>query len=75
MGKRETGGRTAAPAFSYFYKEWLKIHPEIQRRFVQPEGVKTTLFNGKKEYFTDKSPMPVISNTISKDKFDTSIEF
>ncbi|HFU74731.1 MAG TPA: PBP1A family penicillin-binding protein [Arcobacter sp.] len=75
MGRRETGGRTAAPAFSFFYKEWLKIHPEIKRKFTKPEGVKSTLFNGEKEYFTDKSPMPEISNTISKDKFDTSIEF
>ena len=58
MGKRETGGRTAAPAFAYFYRNWLKLHPEIQRDFVKPKNVFTQNFNGKKEVFTQTSNIP-----------------
>lgn len=58
MGKRETGGRTAAPAFAYFYRHWLKLHPEIQRTFVQPDNVFTQMYNGKEEVFTQKSNVP-----------------
>ena len=58
MGKRETGGRTAAPAFSYFYKNWMKLHPEMPRKFIQPEEVFTQKFNGKDEVFTKTSDIP-----------------
>ena len=58
MGKRETGGRTAAPAFSYFYKKWLQLHPEIQRKFVEPENIFHQKFNGKDEIFTKISDVP-----------------
>jgi penicillin-binding protein 1A len=58
MGRRETGGRTAAPAFAYFYRNWLKLHPEIPRKFIQPKGVFTHKFNGKKEFFTKISDIP-----------------
>ncbi|MGB5868157.1 MAG: transglycosylase domain-containing protein, partial [Arcobacteraceae bacterium] len=58
MGRRETGGRTAAPAFAYFYRHWLKLHPEIQRNFVQPKDVFTQNFNGKEEVFTPTSNIP-----------------
>ncbi len=58
MGRRETGGRTAAPAFAYFYRNWLKLHPEIQRKFVQPNNVFTLKFNNKDEVFTKISDMP-----------------
>jgi len=58
MGKRETGGRTAAPAFSYFYKKWMKLHPEIPRKFIQPKDVFSQNFNGKKEVFTKTSDVP-----------------
>ena len=60
MRKSEGGGSTAAPAFSHFYKNYLKIHPEIQRKFKIPENVKTSIINGKKEYYTDISPLPEI---------------
>jgi len=59
MYRRETGGRTAAPAFSYFYTQWLKLHPEIQRKFVQPKNVFEKKFNGKMEVFTQTSNVPV----------------
>jgi len=62
MGRRETGGRTSAPVFSYFYRHWLQIHPEIKRKFIMPNGVKQTYFKNKLEYFTKTSPMPKIDN-------------
>ena len=58
MGKRETGGRTAAPAFRYFYKHWLELHPEIQRNFVMPPNVFVQKFNGEDELFTETSRVP-----------------
>ncbi|NQY21015.1 MAG: PBP1A family penicillin-binding protein, partial [Campylobacteraceae bacterium] len=61
MGKRETGGRTAGPVFSYFYKNYLKIHPEIPRKFIKPDEVRVANINGKKEYYTDISILPEIT--------------
>ena len=60
MGRRETGGRAAGPAFAYFYKNYLKIHPEIPRKFIKPEEVRTSIINGNKEYFTDISKLPEV---------------
>ncbi|NQY52097.1 MAG: PBP1A family penicillin-binding protein [Campylobacteraceae bacterium] len=73
MGRRETGGRTAGPVFSYFYKNYLKIHPEIQRKFVMPSGVRSAKINGKEEYFTDISILPEI--TIQNENNEEQIEF
>jgi penicillin-binding protein 1A len=67
MGKRETGGRSAAPVFSYFYKKWMAIHPEIKRKFDIPKEVDVKLFNGKLDYFTTISPMPKTKSTQTKD--------
>ena len=64
MGKRETGGRTAAPAFKYFYTKWLQLHPEIQRNFVMPEHVFVQKHNGKDELFTETSKMPKEQNDL-----------
>ncbi len=59
LGKWMTGGRVSAPAFSYFYKKLLKIHPELKRYFYIPKEVKTYLLpNGHKELFTPLSPPP-----------------
>jgi len=58
MGKRETGGRTAAPAFKYFYTKWLELHPEISRKFTKPENVFEQKFNGQDEIFTKTSNIP-----------------
>ena len=58
MGKRETGGRTAGPAFAYFYRHWLKLHPEITRKFIQPKNVFRQKFNGQEEVFTKTSNIP-----------------
>ncbi|MEA2050346.1 MAG: PBP1A family penicillin-binding protein [Campylobacterota bacterium] len=58
MRRTETGGRAAAPSFKYFYQHWLKIHPEIKRKFDQPDEISIKYFNGKKEYFTQISNTP-----------------
>jgi len=58
LGKRMSGGRVSAPAFAYFYKNLLTIHPELIRHFKIPKGVKTYVINGQKELFTIKSPPP-----------------
>lgn len=57
MQKSETGGRSAGPAFSYFYKNYLLKHPELQRKFEMPEGVIKSKINGKTEYFTETSKL------------------
>ena len=59
LGKWMTGGRVSAPAFRYYYKRLLKIHPELKRYFHIPKEVKTYLLpNGQKELFTPLSPPP-----------------
>ena len=61
MRESETGGIIAAPVFAHFYKEYLKIHPEIERKFEIPnDKVYKTKINGKVEYYTETSPLPNI---------------
>ncbi|UTJ06055.1 transglycosylase domain-containing protein [Arcobacter roscoffensis] len=76
MRRSETGGKTPTPAFAHFYKEYLKIHPEIPRRFEKPANVYQSKINGKLEYYTDKSPLPEIEvNIIPEDPQQEVIEF
>ena len=76
MRKSEGGGSTAAPAFSHFYKKYLEIHPEIDRNFEVPTAVKTSIINGKKEYYTDLSPLPEIEIPIVNENLEgEAIEF
>ncbi|NVJ54505.1 MAG: PBP1A family penicillin-binding protein [Campylobacteraceae bacterium] len=76
MRRSETGGTTAAPAFGHFYKEYIQIHPEIERRFKKPEGVKTSIVNGKKVYYTNKSPLPELDSIPSNNNSQgQSIQF
>jgi penicillin-binding protein 1A len=58
LGKRMSGGRVSAPAFAYFYRHLLQIHPELLRKFKIPKGVKTYEINGHEELFTKQSPPP-----------------
>ncbi len=67
MGKRETGGRTAGPAFAYFYKHYLKEHPEIQRTFEKPKGVYTGKVDGKEVFFTNISKLPVEKESVGEE--------
>jgi len=68
MAKGEQGGRTAAPAFAAFYREILKSHPEIKRKFDEPEGMISAIVEGQKEYFTDISKPPQVQNTQAADE-------
>ena len=63
MRKKETGGRVAGPAFSYFYTELLRIYPQVKRKFEIPEGVIEIMHGGMKEYFTDISKPPKLDRT------------
>jgi len=74
MRRTETGGRTAAPVFRYFYRHWMQIHPEIKRKFDIPAEVQQTYFNGKLEYFTKTSPIPKIELD-NKMEEDNDIKF
>lgn len=58
MRKSETGGRSAGVVFAHFYRNYLEIHPEIERTFVMPEKVNKTMINGAEEYFTEISKLP-----------------
>lgn len=53
-----TGGVVAAPAFSYFYHELLKVEPGLRRTFPVPEGDKKSEIDGWDYYYTDTSPLP-----------------
>ncbi|MEA3498575.1 MAG: PBP1A family penicillin-binding protein, partial [Campylobacterota bacterium] len=74
MKKTETGGRTAAPAFKYFYDEWLKLHPEIQRKFIKPKTVFESYYNNKKEIFTEISNIPLQKNNTEMQNRDIGNE-
>jgi penicillin-binding protein 1A len=54
MKRGETGGRSSAPAFSYFYTKLLEVSPELKRKFDMPEDVKEV----KGKIFTETSPLP-----------------
>ena len=58
MHRKETGGRVSGPAFNMFYKNILKLYPQIQREFEMPEGIMEVDIAGKKEYFSDISKPP-----------------
>jgi len=64
MRKSETGGRSSGPAFAYFYKNYLKIHPEIKREFTKPKEVRTTTINGKEEFYTETSKLPLMKRQL-----------
>ena len=61
IGKGATGGAMAAPAFAYYFKELIKLYPEIKRTFDIPKGVFKGEYNGKSELYTKDSPLPVIT--------------
>lgn len=74
MRKSETGSTLAAPVFSYFFKKYLALHPEIPRTFTKPEGVYIGNFNGKDELYTDMSPLPDIDSQILIDQSNSNEE-
>lgn len=60
MKKRETGGRSAAPSFANFVKNYIKLYPQTKRKFEMPDGVRYKIAGNRKLYFTDISPLPKI---------------
>jgi len=58
IGNKMSGGRVSAPVFSYFYRNLLKIEPDLERKFYVPKGVKIGVIDGRKEYYTKISPLP-----------------
>lgn len=68
MYKRETGGRISGPAFSYYYKDLLRLYPQIKRKFDIPEGIIEVDVNGKKEYFSDVSKPPRMEETVDPEE-------
>jgi penicillin-binding protein 1A len=58
MHKKETGGRISGPAFSMFYKNILKLYPQIKREFEVPDGIIEVKVGKRKEYFSDISKPP-----------------
>ncbi|MBA1432436.1 MAG: PBP1A family penicillin-binding protein [Epsilonproteobacteria bacterium] len=58
MYHKETGGRVAGPAFANYFRNVLKLYPQIKRKFDVPEGIIEVNVNGRKEYFSDISKPP-----------------
>jgi len=73
MRKTETGGKIAAPVFSYFNKNYLESHPEIPRNFIKPAKVYSSKINGKVEYYTEISPLPEIEIEIQPENPDEEV--
>ena len=62
MYRRETGGRISGPAFSNYYKNLIRLYPQIQREFEVPDGIIEVNKDGKKEYFSDISKPPRVQS-------------
>lgn len=71
----ETGGRVSGPAFSYFFKKYLSLHPEMKRKFDIPKGVIESRKGNKVLYFTEKSPPPNTEELNPEETEDTSLLF
>ncbi len=56
--KGATGGRVAAPVFSDFYRNLLKLNPKLKRKFTVPAGVFVGKVGNKTELYTKISPLP-----------------
>ncbi len=59
-----TGGKVAAPAFAQYYRDILKLEPNLKRKFDRPKGVYVGFVNGKREYYTSISPLPKSDNNL-----------
>ncbi len=55
---KETGGKAAAPAFAYFFRKYLELHPETKVAFDMPEGVRAVRGKHGTDYFTKISRPP-----------------
>jgi len=64
MYDKERGGRVSAPAFRNYYKNLLKLYPQVKRKFDVPKGIMEVEVDGKKEYFSDISKPPRVEEEI-----------
>lgn len=58
IGQYEGAGIVAAPVFSDFMGNIIKIEPGINRKFRIPENVFSKTIDNKTYYYTDTSPLP-----------------
>lgn len=58
MREGEGGGRTAAPAFADFMKNYLLLFPDTKRTFTIPPEVYKGIYKNKVEFYTPFSPFP-----------------
>jgi penicillin-binding protein 1A len=65
--KGASGGRIAAPTFSYFFKELLTLQPTMKRTFNIPSGVYMGGYERRSELYTSRSPLP---HTVTLEKSD-----
>lgn len=61
MKRVEGGARTSGPVFKKFVEEYQKLNPNMQTKFIKPNGVKTMIYQGKESFYTQKSPLPASS--------------
>ncbi len=52
---KESGGKAAAPVVGSFLQRIYSLHPELKRKFQEPEGVYSLMIGGRRYYFTDIS--------------------
>lgn len=71
LGRKETGGRAAAPVFRYFMKQVLKNMPESD--FKAPEGVIYADINPETGWFADQEADMRISMCFKKEKVGQSM--
>ena len=69
IGKGGTGGGTAAPAFSYFFKKLYALYPNLPRKFEVPKGVYNARDGVITELYTDISPLPKNTETSTSEEF------
>ncbi|MCI6988457.1 MAG: PBP1A family penicillin-binding protein [Campylobacter sp.] len=73
MRSVETGSRNAAPAFAEFMNEYIKEFPGTKRRFSVPNGVKVGEYDGKKEIYTETSPLPIKTVYEYQNTYDSGV--
>jgi len=59
MNSGVTGGGVVAPAFAHYYRKLIAIYPKTKRKFDIPSGVGYGVINGKNEFYTSISPLPL----------------
>ena len=52
---KESGGKASAPVVGKFFKRVYALHPELKRKFQEPQGVYSLIIDGRSYYFTDIS--------------------